>query len=156
MPDWKDPPVIPYIALPDAPFLPPPVLEVPRAEIPNYKPLVVPPNTLRPPPGIEGINTEEEPPKEEPKPTPTPKPPIQPIQPNIPTGAQVIEVPFTDIELAVPDTTVVTTAATTAAISVAATLTATSVPKWLVKIFKPIIKQAWSKLTKKENQSLNN
>lgn len=149
MPTWNDPPVIPYIALPDAPFLPPPVLEVPRADIPSYKPLVVPPNTLQPPPGIEGINTEEEPQKEDTKPTQTTKP-------NIPIGSQIIEVPFTDIELAVPDTDIMTTAATTAAISVAATLTATSVPKWLVKVFKPIIKKAWSKLTKKENQSLNN
>ncbi len=146
---WTDPPVIPYMALPDAPFLPPPVLEVPRADIPNYKPLVVPPNTLKPPPGIKGINTEDEPPKEASKPN------IKPIQlkPNIPIGAQVIEVPFTDIEVTVPDTPVITTAATTAAISVAATLTATSVPKWLVKVFKPIIKQAWSKLTQQRNRS---
>ena len=151
MPTWSDPPVIPQLVLPEAPVLPPPVLEVPQAEIPRYKPLVVPPSNLQPPPGVKGINTEEEPPKEELK--PTLKPPIQPIQPNIPTGAQMIEVPFTDIELAVPDTTVITTAATTAAISVAATLTATSVPKWLVKVFKPIIKQTWSKLTKKKDPS---
>ena len=65
MPSWSDPPLIPYISLPDAPDLPIPVLEVPRAELPNYKPLVVPPNTLQPPPGIEGINTGEDPPQEE-------------------------------------------------------------------------------------------
>lgn len=131
--------------LPEAPVLPPPVLEVPRAEIPRYKPLVVPPSNLQPPPGVRGINTEDKPPKPE-----APKPVLKP---NIPTGAQVIEVPFTDLEVTVPDAPVITTAATTAAISVAATLTATSVPKWLVKVFKPIIKQTWSKLTKKKDPS---
>jgi hypothetical protein len=40
--------------------MPPPVLEVPRAELPSYKPLVVPPNTLRPPPGIQGIDVGDE------------------------------------------------------------------------------------------------
>jgi hypothetical protein len=59
--------------------MPPPVLEVPRAELPSYKPLVVPPNTLRPPPGIEGVNTEDKPPEKE-KPT---APIKQPIKPNI-------------------------------------------------------------------------
>ena len=127
-------------------MMPPPVLEVPRAEIPSYKPLVVPPNTLRPPPGIDGINTGDDPPKEEPK----------IIKPNIPPEAQIVEIPFTDIEVPMPTTTIMTTAATTAAISVAATLTATSVFKWLVTIIKPIIKQTWSKLTKKKDPSLNN
>ena len=126
-------------------MMPPPVLEVPRAEIPSYKPLVVPPNTLRPPPGIDGINTGDDPPKEEPK----------TIKPNIPPEAQIVEIPFTDIEVPMPTTTIMTTAATTAAISVAATLTATSVFKWLVTIIKPIIKQAWSKLTKKKEQKVS-
>ena len=125
--------------------MPPPVLEVPRAELPSYKPLVVPPNTLRPPPGVKGINTGDDPPREEPKTT----------KPNIPPEAQIVEIPFTDIEVPMPTTTIMTTAATTAAISVAATLTATSVFKWLVTIIKPIIKQAWSKLTKKKEQKVS-
>ena len=128
--------------LPEAPMMPPPVLEVPRAELPSYKPLVVPPNTLRPPPGVKGINTGDDPPQGKPKPT----------KPNIPPEAQIVEIPFTDIEVPMPTTTIMTTAATTAAISVAATLTATSVFKWLVTIIKPIIKQTWSKLTKKKQK----
>ncbi len=120
--------------------MPPPVLEVPRAELPSYKPLVVPPNTLRPPPGVKGINTGDDPPREVPKTT----------QLNIPPEAQIVEIPFTDIEVPMPSTTIMTTAATTAAISVGATLTATSIFKWLVRILKPIIKQAWNKLTKKK------
>ena len=58
-----DPPLLPSLTLPAAPELPQAVLEVPRAQLPNYKPLVVPPNTLRPPPGIEGVETEDNPPK---------------------------------------------------------------------------------------------
>ena len=128
--------------------MPPPVLEVPRAELPSYKPLVVPPNTLRPPPGIQGINVGDEPPQEEAKTNPT----KQVTKPNIdlPPEAQVVEIPFTDIEVPMPTTTIMTTAATTAFISVAATLTATSLFKYIVMILKPVFKQTWSKLTKKK------
>ena len=148
MDPWIDPPVIPYLAIPEAPFMPPPILEVPRAEIPSYKPLVVPPNTLRPPAGIEGINTEDEPPQEDEETTSR----RQPTTPNIdlPPEAQIIEIPFTDIEVPMPTTTIMTTAATTAFISVAATLTATSLFKYLVMVMKPIIKTTWNKITKKK------
>ena len=64
----------------------------------------------------------------------------------------MVDVPFTDIEVPMPSTEIMTAAGTTAVISVAATLTATSVFKWLVTIMKPVLKQAWSKLTKKKNQ----
>ena len=127
--------------------MPPPVLEVPRAQLPRYKPLVVPPNTLRPPPGIDGINTEDEPPKEEAKPVVT-----KPTQPPLPEEAQIVEIPFTDVEVPMPTTTIMTTAATTAFISVAATLTATSLFKYIVMVLKPVFKQTWSKLTKKKIQ----
>ena len=153
MEPWIDPPVIPYLAIPEAPFMPPPILEVPRAEIPSYKPLVVPPNTLQPPPGIEGIEVGDEPPQKEEKATAK----KQPTKPNInlPPEAQIVEIPFTDIEVPMPTTTIMTTAATTATISVAATLTATSLFKWLVTVMKPIIKQTWSKLTKKKETKVS-
>ena len=147
--EWVNPPQLPSLSLPNAPNLPIPILEVPWAEVPSYKPLVVPPNTLRPPPGIEGINSEpssdEEAEAESTIPT-SPKytPPI------IPPEAQIVEIPFTDIEVPLPTTTIMTTAATTAAISVAATLAATSLFKYLVMIMKPILKQAWNKIAKKK------
>ena len=144
MDPWTDPPVLPYLALPEAPLMPPPILEVPKAELPSYKPLVVPPNTLRPPPGIQGINTEDEPPKKEAKP--------QATTPPVPPEAQIVEIPFTDLEVPMPSTIIMTTAVTTAFISVAATLLATSLFKYIVMVSKPIIKQAWTKLTKKKNQ----
>ncbi len=52
--DFPEFPDFPSLVLPDAPVLPKPVLEVPRATLPTYKPLVVPPNDLRPPPGVRG------------------------------------------------------------------------------------------------------
>ena len=122
---------------------------MPRANLPSYKPLFVPPNTLRPPPGIKGINTEEEPPKDE------EAKPIQPNTPALPEEAQIVEIPFTDIEVPMPTTTIMTTAATTAFISVAATLTATSLFKYIVMILKPVFKQTWNKITKGKQDSSN-
>ena len=132
--------------------MPLPVLEVPRAELPSYKPLVVPPNQLQPPPGVQGIDTGDAPPQEEEtqeQGTATKK---QPTKPNInlPSEAQIVEIPFTDIEVPMPTTTIMTTAATTAFISVAATLTATSLFKYLVMVMKPIMKTTWNKITKKK------
>ena len=118
--------------------MPAPVLEVPRAQIPSYKPLVVPPSDLRPPPGVKGENEDKAPGKT--------KPPQA-------KEVQIIDVPFTDVEVPMPSTEIMTAAATTAVISVAATLTATSIFKHLVSLMKPLLKQAWSKLTKKKNKA---
>ena len=138
MDPWPEIPSFPSLTLPEAPGMPAPVLEVPRANIPNYKPLVVPPSNLRPPPGIRGNNEDKQPDKAQTK-----------VKPPQPKEVQMIDVPFTDVEVPMPSTEIMTAAATTAVISVAATLTATSVFKWLVTIMKPVLKQAWSKLTKK-------
>ena len=149
MMEWVNPPSLPSLLLPDAPKLPAPVLEVPRADLPSYKPLVVPPNTLQPPPGVEGINSDPAPETEESKPPPKASNPT--VDTPLPPEAQIVEIPFTDVEVPLPTTTIMTTAATTAFISVAATLTATSLFKYLVMVFKPIFKQAWNKITKKKN-----
>ncbi len=134
--DLGEPPVFPSLRLPEPVVLPRPVLEVPRADLPSYKPLVVPPSDLRAPPGVKGT-TESDKPK--------PKPPT----PKIPT----VRVPYTEMDVPVPDGVVLTTAATTAVVSVAATLTATSMFKWLVTVMKPVFKQAWTKITKKVSSS---
>jgi len=146
--EWVEPPKLPSLFLPEAPNLPIPILEVPTADVPSYRPLVVPPSSLRPPPGIEGINADPAPKAE------TRTPTTQQITPPvIPPEAQFVEIPFTDIEVPLPTTTIMTTAATTAFISVAATLAATSLFKYLVMIMKPIFKQAWNKMTKKGGSS---
>ncbi len=148
MDHWSDPPQLPSITLPAAPELPPMVLEVPRAQLPSYKPLVVPPSVLKPPPGIEGSEPSEEQTTESTKAKPKPTQQI-PLPPEV----QLLEIPFTEVEVPMPSTEIMTTAATTAFISVAATLTATSLFKYLVMVFKPIFKQAWIKITKGKQDS---
>lgn len=138
MDPWSNPPSFPSLTLPEAPVLGVPILEIPRAQIPNYKPLVVPPSDLRPPPGVKGENADKAPDKT--------KPPQA-------KEVQIIDVPFTDIEVPMPSTEIMTAATTTAVISVAATLTATSIFKHLVSVIKPLFKQAWSKLTKKKKKN---
>ena len=133
-----EPAQIPSVTLPEAPQMPAPVLSLPKADLPSYKPLVVPPSDLRPPPGIKGEGSEKE---------------QTNSKPNIPKEAQIVDIPFTDISVPMPTTTIMTTAATTSVISVAATLTATSVFKYLVMVLKPVFKQAWTKLTKKKSPS---
>ena len=118
--------------------MPAPVLEVPRAQIPSYKPLVVPPSDLRPPPGVQGEDADEAPAE---------------TKPSQPKEVQMIDVPFMDQEIPMPSTEIMTAAATTAFISVAATLTATSLFKQIVMVLKPVFKQAWNKITKKKKDS---
>jgi len=135
-----EPPVLPVLTLPEAPQLPRPVLEVPRADLPSYKPLVVPPNDLRPPPGVKGTQ-----PKEEDQPPPTKPVPVKPpVLPEI----RYFDVPGTDQQIPLPSNDILVTAGTTAFVSVAATLTATSLFKQMVKIFKPIIKKLLSRKVK--------
>jgi len=144
--DLGEPPVFPSITLPEPLQLPVPVLEVPRADLPSYTPLVVPPSDLRPPPGIEAKPAREQSEQAQPKPAaiPTPTPPPMSQIPEV----QTFEIPGTDVELPVPSGEVLVTAATTAFVSVAATLTATSLFKHLVNLFKPVFKQSWNKITK--------
>ena len=118
--------------------MPAPVLSLPKADLPSYKPIVVPPSDLKPPPGIKEKGSEEKPSKS---------------KPTLPKEAQIVEIPFTDIEVPMPTTTIMTTAATTAFISVAATLTATSLFKYIVMILKPVFKQTWNRITKKASSS---
>lgn len=143
--EWEEIPVFPDHLMPTAPGLPGPLLDLPQADLPTYKPLVVPPSALKPPPGIKGIdrNTYDEAPENT-------KPSTSSAKPYVPPEAQIIGIPFTEIEVPMPTTTIMTTAATTAFISVAATLIGTSLFKHLVSLFKPIFKQLWSKLKKKK------
>ena len=142
--DLGEPPVLPYMALPEPPRMPAPILEVPDALVPSYKPLVVPPSSLRAPPGIKGQPLEGAQPKK-----PTPKPNIPPKAPEM----DYVTVPLIDKEVPVPSQEILVTAVSTATVSVAATLTATAVFKRLVSLLKPIIKTAWTKITKKKDSS---
>ena len=123
--------------------MPAPVLGLPKADIPSYKPIMVPPRAISPPIGIKGKGTEQ---------VPTEQKVVKPNT-NIPKEVQIVEVPFTDIEVPMPTTTIMTTAATTAFISVAATLTATSLFKYIVMLLKPVFKKAWNTITKRASSS---
>ena len=146
--DLGAPPVLPVLRLPEAPVLPRPVLEVPRATLPTYKPLVVPPNDLRPPPGVKGTTQSDKKKEEKPK----PKPPPPPKPPPIPSQVRYVDVPGTDLTVPLPSNEILATATTTATVSVAATLTATAVFKRTVSVLKPIIKKL---LTKKKKNAQN-
>ena len=130
-----NPPILPSFNLPpqilsEPSKLPRPVLDAPRADLPSFKPMLVPSGALRGPTGRE--EDEED---------------------NEPTAAEVqrVNVPFTDITVPIPQEEIMVTAATTAFISVAATLTATSLFKQCVKVFKPIIMQLAKRIQKKLN-----
>ncbi len=140
---WPEAPELPSFLIPEHYPLPEPIIEAPEAELPKHPPLVVPPSDLRPPPGIKGEEKDEAP-KED-------KPAVPKV--SLPPEAQIIEVPFTDIEVPMPTNEIMAAAATTSVISVAATLSATSAFKWLVMVMKPILKQLWTRIAKKVRSS---
>jgi len=145
--DLGAPPVLPVLSLPEPPVLPRPVLEVPRATLPSYKPLVVPPADLRPPPGVKGTT-----PSEQKKAEPKPPPPKPPVTPPPPSQVRYVDIPGTDITVPLPSNEILATATTTATVSVAATLTATAIFKRTVSVLKPIIKKL---LTRKKKHADN-
>ena len=130
-----DPPILPSFnlppqLLPDVPDLPRPNLDLPTADLPSFKPMLVPAGALRGPTGEETDEEDDEP---------------------APAEVQRVNVPFTDITIPIPQEEIMVTAATTAFISVAATLTATSLFKHCVKVFKPLFMQLAKRIQKKLN-----
>ena len=146
--DLGAPPVLPVLRLPEPPLLPRPVLEVPRATLPAYKPLVVPPSDLRAPPGVKGTTESDKKKEEKPKPKP-------PTTPPVPSQIRYFDVPGTDVQVPVPSNEILVTAGTTATVSVAATLTATAVFKRTVSVLKPIIKKLLTKKKHEQNEELH-
>ena len=121
--------VLPDPKLPIAPVIPRVNLDIPTAEIPSYKPIVVPPSDLRPPDGVEAETKEEQ-----------------------PTGIREVKLPVINRKVPLPENEILITASTTAVVSVAATLTATAAFKWVVTAMKPILKTAWKKLSQKNKK----
>ena len=99
-------------------------LEIPTANIPYYKPMVVPPSDLEPPPGVKGDTKDE-----------------------TPTGIREVKIPIIDKKIPLPENDILITASTTAVVSVAATLTATAAFKWVVTALKPILKTLFKKIS---------
>lgn len=165
----QPPVLLPALPLANPPEIPAPWLELPRAVIPSYTPMVypyAPVNDVGIPPA-----SQEQPP-EKPAPTPAitpaalppttiqlppvwePSPETEPARkietPAQPVSAETttVTVPGTAIQIPVPKAEILSAAATTSVISVAATLGATAVFKRLVSLFKPIISVAVKRLQK--------
>ena len=163
-----EPLLIPSINVPPPPPLPAPVLELPRAEIPSYTPLVIPPA----PKAAGTPPLQVEPPAKPAEPAPETQqnlrqlirealrqsqaaPLVRRVEPSVqaipePSAAEVTEivVPGTQLKIPVPKAEILSAAATTSVISVGATLAATSMFKRLVQVFKPTLKALAAKVQK--------
>ena len=130
-----DPIRLPTPTLPKALDIPQMYLRQPTADVPAYKPMIVPPADLEPPEDVQKEETKEE-------------------QVEPPT----LKIPVIDIQMPIPETAVVVTAVTTAVVAVATT----SVTQTL---FEPIKKRvqkfiqgkvdAWKKKRKEKVSSAN-
>ena len=124
--------VLPTPTLPKAVDIPRVTLDIPTADVPYYKPLVIPPSDLEPPAGVEAESTDE-----------------------APTGIREVKIPIINRKVPLPENEILITASTTAVVSVAATLTATAAFKWVVTAMKPILKTAWKKLSQKKKKKVS-
>ena len=104
-------------------------IPLPTADVPFYRPLVVPPSDLREPEGVQAEASEE-----------------------TDTGIRNVNIPIIDFDVPLPENEILITASTTAVVSVAATLTATAAFKWVVTATKPILKTTWKKLSQKSQK----
>ena len=117
---------IPSANLPKALDVPQMYFRPPTADVPAYKPMIVPPADLERPEETEAEETTEEP------------------------EAPTLKIPVLDIQMPVPETAVVVTAVTTAVVAVATTTITQSL---FEPIKKKVQKQLQAKVNKwKENQ----
>ena len=115
--------ILPRPNLPKSLFIPQMYLRQPTADVPAFRPMVIPPSDLERP--------EETEPAEE-------KKTEQPEQPTL-------KIPVIDIQMPVPETAVVVTAVTTAVIAVTTTTVTQS-------LFEPIKKKVQKQLQAKVNK----
>ena len=155
-------PIPPRIELPPKLLIPVPRLETPLIELPAIEIPQLPGDT--PGGGFPSASASEEPetsPQKEKAAKPAPSPPLplppqlrlpaipenpQPKDQSALAEATTITLPIVDVEIPVPRAEIVSTAAVTSAISVGAAMSATAMFKWLVRLMKPALKAALSKL----------
>ena len=121
---------IPTIVIPPIQTIETISIPLPTADVPFYRPLVVPPSDLRQPEGVQAEASEE-----------------------TDTGMRNVNIPIIDFAVPLPENEILITASTTAVVSVAATLTATAAFKWVVTAMKPILKTTWKKLSQKSQKA---
>lgn len=157
----QPPVLLPALPLANPPEIPAPWLELPRAVLPSYTPMVYPyaPVTdVGIPPFVEespAVSKPGPPAKVPAVQMPLLSPPLLPLsqppsvatpqtteagtaQPQLQETTEIM-LPGTSIQVPVPKAEILSAAATTSVISVAATLGATAVFKRLVSVFKPLI-----------------
>ena len=121
---------IPTIVIPPIQTIETISIPLPTADVPFYRPLVVPPSDLREPDGVQAEQKDE-----------------------VDTGIRNVNIPIIDFDVPLPENEILITASTTAVVSVAATLTATAAFKWVVTAMKPILKTTWKKLSQKSQKA---
>ena len=164
-------PAFPTFLAPKTPDLPAPVLELPRAVLPSYTPVVIPPAATAgtPPVPLPQTAKPAEPAPEtqqnlqrlvrealrqaqaEPSARRVAAPSQALPEPLVAApSAEVTQlvVPGTQLKIPVPKAEILSAAATTSVISVGATLAATSIFKRLVQVMKPAFKALAAKIAK--------
>ena len=141
-----EPPLLPRYSLPPTLEIPRVTLDQPKALIPSYRPLVVPPSDLRAPPGVSAEGGEQKSKEENQK--------QQSPEISLPKEVTSFTIPFTDYQVPVPKQEILVAAGTTASVSVVATLTATAVFKRSVQVLKPVITQILKRIRKKQGKEV--
>ena len=142
----------PALNLPIAPALPPRMrLQVPSAEVPSYRPLVMPSAAqMRQMAADEKKRQEEESKKPEADKPQSQSPPLTTELVAPPNEITTFTLPGTSIDVPVPRAEIVSTAVITAGASsvaaVAGTLAAGQIFRYLQKILKPLMKTALKRL----------
>ena len=124
---------LPRAELPKPLYLPSIEFKPPSAQIPSYKPMVIPPSDLEAPEEVEPEQTTEQP--EPPK----------------------LNIPVLDIEMPIPETAVVVTAVTTAVVAVATTTVTQSLFEPIKKKVQKFLQgkiNKWKENRKKKKESL--
>ena len=173
--DWPGSLELPGFSPPRQPDLPAPILEIPKAELPSYRPVVIPPAATAgdtQPLQVQTPAKRDEPEREtqqnlqrlvkealrQAQAAPLVRRVESSIQavPETLKAAEVTEVvvPGTQLKIPVPKAEILSAAATTSVISVGATLAATSMFKRLVSAMKPAIKAAVAKVQKLRGKKL--
>ena len=153
-----EPPVLPYIRLPEPVRLPPRmVLLEPKADPPQYRPVILPSAKQIQEMRARQAAEEEKSSEALKKPAPAQNPTLVPPTPAQPTEITTFTLPGTSIDVPVPRAEIVSTAVITAGASsvaaVAGTLVAGQVLQYLQKVLKPAMTQGLKRLAKLQGKT---
>ena len=153
-----EPPVLPYIRLPEPVRLPPRmVLLEPKADPPQYRPVILPSAKQIQEMRARQAAEEEKSSETSKKPAPAQNPTLVPPTPAPPNEITTFTLPGTSIDVPVPRAEIVSTAVITAGASsvaaVAGTLVAGQVLQYLQKVLKPAMTQGLKRLAKLQGKT---